>query len=159
MKYWCVAAVLALILSVPYTAFSHGVEVSDVTGLTGVRTVRFSYTDGTSMLFAKIKVFPPSAPDTTAQESIADRDGYFSFVPFENGDWRLEAADGMGHKGEIVLTVADGTAPEAAGMAAGMAAGSSNKLPRLIAIILGLSLILNVFAFYHFVLKDRIDAH
>lgn len=140
-----------MVLIVPYTAFAHGVEVSDVTGLPGVRTVRFSYTDGTSMLFAKIKVFPPSAPDAPAQESIADRDGYFSFVPFENGDWRLEAADGMGHKGDIVVTVADGAAPEAA--------GSSNKLPRLIAIILGLSLILNVFAFYHFVLKDRINAH
>ncbi|GHT98469.1 hypothetical protein FACS1894142_4830 [Spirochaetia bacterium] len=150
MKYLSVLAVpvLVLVLSLifPDTAFAHGVEVSDVTGQADVYTVRFSYTDGTSMLFAKIKVFPPSSPDAPAQESIADRDGYFSFVPFEAGDWRLVAEDGMGHRGEIIVTVDD--AAEAALPVQNTA--PSNKVSRSIAIVLGLSLLANIFALWYF---------
>ncbi|MDR0878406.1 MAG: hypothetical protein LBN21_10160 [Treponema sp.] len=146
MKYWCVLAVSALVLIFPNTAFPHGVEVSDVTGQGRVRTLRFSYTDGTSMLFAKIKVFPPSSSDAPAQESIADRDGYFSFVPFEGGDWRLTAEDGMGHRGEILITVDD----EAGTAFTVQNTVPSNKLSAPIAIVLGLSLILNVFALWYF---------
>ncbi|MDR1904379.1 MAG: hypothetical protein LBQ88_19110, partial [Treponema sp.] len=122
----------------------------------------FGYTDGESMLFAKVKVFPPSSPDAAAQESIADRDGYFSIVPFETGDWRLTAEDGMGHKGEIVITVSDETVPEGSAV---RNAAASHKLPTPVAITLGLSLILNIFAVYNFILKksagkkDGIHAH
>jgi hypothetical protein len=114
------------------------------------------------MLFAKVKVFPPSSPDAAAQESIADRDGYFSIVPFETGDWRLTAEDGMGHKGEIVITVSDETVPEGSAV---RNAAASHKLPTPVAITLGLSLILNIFAVYNFILKksagkkDGIHAH
>lgn len=135
-----------MVLIFPDTAFAHGVEVSDVTGQSDVHTVHFSYTDGTSMLFAKIRVFPPSSPDAPAQESIADRDGYFSFVPFEAGDWRLAAEDGMGHRGEIIVTVDD--AAEAALPPQNTA--PSNKLPKAIAIVLGLSLLANIFALWYF---------
>ncbi|GHV17930.1 hypothetical protein FACS189493_6480 [Spirochaetia bacterium] len=152
MKYLPVLAVsmLVFILSLifPDTAFAHGVEVSDVTGQADVHTVRFSYTDGTSMLFAKIKVFPPSSPDAPAQESIADLDGYFSFVPFEAGDWRLAAEDGMGHRGEIIVTV-DG-ATEAKTAVTAQNTTLSNKLPKAIAIVLGLSLLANIFALWYF---------
>jgi uncharacterized GH25 family protein len=160
MKHLFVVAVLVLIL--PAAVFAHGVEVFDETGKPDVHTVRFGYTDGESMLFAKVKVFPPSSPDAAAQESVADRYGYFSFVPFETGDWRLTAEDGMGHKGEIVITVSDETAPE--GIAVQNAA-ASHKLPTLVATALGLSLIINIFAFYNCVLKksagkkDGIHAH
>ncbi|GHU39722.1 hypothetical protein FACS1894190_05540 [Spirochaetia bacterium] len=151
MKYLSVLAVsvLVLVLSLifPDTAFAHGVEVSDVTGQADVHTVRFSYTDGTSMLFARIKVFPPSSPDATVQESIADRDGYFSFIPFEAGDWRLAAEDGMGHRGEIIVTV-DNAAAETAVPARNTA--PSNKLPKAIATVLGLSLLANIFALWYF---------
>ncbi|GHV88386.1 hypothetical protein AGMMS50267_07460 [Spirochaetia bacterium] len=152
MKYLSVLAVpvLASILFLifPGTAFAHGVEVSDVTGQAGVHTVRFSYTDGTSMLFAKVRVFPPSSPDAPAQESIADRDGYFSFIPFEAGDWRLAAEDGMGHRGEIIVTVDDAAEAETALPAQNTA--PSNKLPKAIAIVLGLSLLANIFALWYF---------
>jgi nickel transport protein len=147
MKHLFVCSLLTASLLLPAAAFAHGVDVSDVTGQAGVRTVRFGYTDGEFMLFAKVKVYPPSTPDATVQESMTDRDGYFSFVPFENGDWRLTAEDGMGHMGEIVVTVADGTTQEAASQTEN--AAPSNRLPRLIAIALGLSVIFNVFAFWY----------
>jgi uncharacterized GH25 family protein len=155
MKYLWVMAVLAVSFIFPDAAAAHGVEVSDVTGQPVVRTARFSYTDGTSMLFAKIKVFSPSSPDVPAQESVADRDGYFSFVPFENGDWRLTAEDGMGHRGEIVITATGETAALTAENAA-----PSNKLPAVIAMVLGISLMLNIFALWYFVgLRKKGSAH
>jgi nickel transport protein len=138
---------VALVL-LPAAVFAHGVEISDLTGQAGVRTLRFMYSDGEAMLFASVKVYPPSTPEATVQETMTDRDGYFSFVPFENGPWRLTVEDGMGHKGEIVIIVDDA----AETMAAAQNAVPSGKLPRPFAILLGLSIILNIFAFYNFVL-------
>ncbi|MDR1352830.1 MAG: hypothetical protein LBK05_06060 [Treponema sp.] len=160
MKYLFVFAVVSLLgLILPAAVFAHGVEVSGETGRPDVRTVRFMYTDGESMLFAKVKVFAPSSPAAAAQESIADRYGYFSFIPFEDGGWRLTAEDGMGHKGEIFITVAGGAAAETAGEG-GAAGGTSGGTPGRagngaslpLRLVLGISLILNIFAFYSFVL-------
>ncbi|MDR1575349.1 MAG: hypothetical protein LBS37_05020 [Treponema sp.] len=147
MKRLFVAAVLVLIL--PAAVFAHGVEISDVTGQQDVYTVKFSYTDGTPMLFAKVKVFPPSSPDAPAQESIADRNGYFSFVNDEPGEWRLAAEDGIGHRGEVMVTTAAVSGTEEAGEPAKKTGGQASLAMR---VILGLSLILNVFAVYNFVL-------
>lgn len=147
MKCLVVCSFLAAAVFFPAAVLAHGVDVSDVTGRTDVRTVKFGYTDGEPMLFAKVKVYSPSRPDVTVQESIADLNGYFSLIPFENGDWRLTAEDGMGHKGEIFITVAEDTAPGAAETA--RASASAGSLPMYIAIVLGLSLICNVFAFWY----------
>jgi nickel transport protein len=145
MKGLFVCSLLTAALFLPAAAFAHGVDISDVTGQAGARTLRFGYTDGESMLFASVKVYPPSTPGATVQESMTDRDGYFSFVPFEPGDWRLTAEDGMGHKGEIVITVSDDeTTTDTAQNAA-----PSGKLPTFIAAVLGLSLICNAFALWY----------
>jgi uncharacterized GH25 family protein len=141
MKHLLVMAVL--LLPPAAAAFAHGVEVSGETGRPDVHTVRFTYTDGESMLFAKVKVFPPSSPDAAAQESAADRYGYFSFVPFESGQWRLTAEDGMGHRGEIFVTAAGEAAAKPAD------AAPAGALPLPAAAALGLSLILNVFALWY----------
>ncbi|MHB9291622.1 nickel transport protein [Hollandina sp. SP2] len=153
MKY--LVAVAVLLLMIPAAVFAHGVEIFDVTGQQDVYTIKFSYTDGTPMLFAKVKVFPPSSPDAPAQESIADRNGYFSFINDEPGEWRLTAEDGMGHKGEIVVTtVGAGPGAEEAGKPAGEKTGEQASLATRL--ILGLSLILNVFALYSFILRGII---
>jgi hypothetical protein len=161
MKYLFAAAVLVLIL--PAAVFAHGVEISDVTGQEDIYTIRFSYTDGTPMLFAKVKVFPPSSPDAPAQETIADHNGYFSFVNDEPGEWRLTAEDGMGHKGEVMVTTAAAAVPGAA-EAAEPAPKTGGQASLAVRLILGLSLILNIFAFYDFILrgistKRRVHAH
>ena len=144
MKRLCVlCALLAAVF--PAAAFAHGVEISEATGQVALRTARFMYSTGEPMLFAKIRVFAPSRPDAPAQESIADRNGYFSFVPFESGEWRLTAEDGMGHKGDIIIAVADG--PETAASAPEAPAA---RVPGLVAGVLGLSLILNIFALWYF---------
>jgi hypothetical protein len=140
---------MILLFFPPAAVFPHGVEAADETGGPEVRTVRFTYTDGQSMLFAKVKVFPPSSPDAAAQESTADRYGYFSFVPFESGRWRLTAEDGMGHRGEIYIPAA-GAAGEDAEPAQG-AAATPPALPRPAAVALGLSILCNVFGLWYLI--------
>jgi hypothetical protein len=158
MKYLFVVAIL--VLSLPARIFAHGVEAAEVSGRPDIRTVRFGYTDGGPMLFARVKVFAPSSPDTPAQESVADRGGYFSFVNDEPGEWRLTAEDGMGHRGEIVVTTTAAALP--AGGEAGEPAKTGGPASLPLRLILGLSLILNIFAVYYFALtrfpKKR-DAH
>jgi nickel transport protein len=156
MKGLFLCALLAAAWIFPAAAFPHGVEISEATGQVALRTARFMYSTGEPMLFARVKVFAPSRPDAPAQESVADLNGYFSFVPFEDGDWRLTAEDGMGHKGEIIIAVAGGAETEALNEA------PSARLPPLIAGIVGLSLILNIFALWHFLglrKKGVVHAH
>jgi nickel transport protein len=146
---------------IPTAAFAHGVETAEVTGRVDLRTAQFLYSTGEPMLFAKIKVFAPSRPESPAQESAADINGYFSFVPFETGDWRLTAEDGMGHRGEIIIPVAgegEEDGPNNAG--AERNAAPSGRLPAPVAAALGLSLILNIFALWHFAgLRKKGAAH
>jgi nickel transport protein len=137
----------AALAALPAAAFAHGVDISEATGRVDLRTIHCLYSTGEPMLFAKIRVFTPSRPDAPAQESVADLNGYFSFAPFEAGDWRLIAEDGMGHRGEIIVAVDDGAAPGEAAVTGAAPA----KPPTLIAAALGLSLILNLFALWHFV--------
>jgi nickel transport protein len=156
MKALFFCALLAASWALPAAVFSHGVEIDDTTGAVALRTARFMYSTGEPMLFAKIKVYAPSRPDAPAQESVADLNGYFSFVPYEAGDWRLAAEDGMGHRGEIIITVADEAEPTGAEHNAAPAA----TLRTPVAALLGLSLILNIFALWHFAgLRKKRDAH
>ncbi|MDR3302266.1 MAG: hypothetical protein LBT01_07030 [Spirochaetaceae bacterium] len=147
------AAVLASVL--PPALFAHGVEVSRVSGATAFvpETVRFGYSTGEAMSFAIIRMYAPSKPEVETVQSITDRNGYFSFVPDEAGEWRITAEDGMGHKGALTVQVvqaADGSAPPNTGAADG---GTKTPLPLTLRILLGLSLILNIFAVYRFVLN------
>jgi len=153
-------AALALIMSALVCAdlFAHGVEPSDATSemSAGIKTVRFIYSTGDPMSYAKTRVYPPSSPDTEILQSLCDRNGYFSFVADEAGEWRVTVEDGMGHKGEI--TVMAGDASGAAGNGSSDAEQSDASaglkgLPLVLRCILGLSLILNVFAVWFIVVN------
>jgi hypothetical protein len=149
MKYMLV--LISIISVLPASAYAHGVEVFNETGNPGVQTIRFGYTDGEPMLFARVKVFSPSSPDALVQESIADRAGYFSFIPFEAGEWRLTAEDGMGHKGEIRVNVLmEGRFRSGSVQGGPPVSNSGGKPPLPLAALLGVSLLLNVFAAWYF---------
>lgn len=126
----------------PAFLLSHGVEVSEAEN--GAKVVRFSYTDNEPMMYAKIKLYPPSSPKIETVKSLTDKNGFFAFVPDEEGDWRVEAQDGMGHRGEIVINTLKTSAIDDKQNASASAA---------FRILLGLSLLLNIFAIYGFVLK------
>ena len=152
-------AIIAAAALFPAALFGHGVGVHEVSGETAgaVRTLRFMYSTGEPMMYAKIFLYPPSSPRTEVLQSIADRSGYFSFVPDEGGEWRISAEDGMGHKGEI--TVAAGAVENPGTAVTGNSSGKSGpvagKPPLPLAMALGLSLILNGFGIWYFAGKKR----
>jgi nickel transport protein len=143
---------MAAALLFPAGLAAHGVEVSLVTGETefGGETVRFMYSTGEEMSFAVIRVFAPSRPGVETLQSLTDRNGYFSFVPDEAGEWLVSAEDDMGHRGEIRINAG------ASGKAGAEVSGG--KAPLILRLILGLSLILNIFTVYRFVLGRRAPA-
>jgi hypothetical protein len=125
--------------------FAHGVEVTllDGRGPFPAQVVSFSYSTGEVMSFAVIKVFAPSAPRVETMQSITDRNGMFSFVPDEAGEWRITAEDGMGHKGEILVF-----AEEPGETSSPAAVPSSGKPPLSVSALLGVSLIGNMFTLF-----------
>ncbi|MFP3043263.1 DUF4198 domain-containing protein [Treponema primitia] len=156
----CVLFCLAALFVVPPNIFGHGVEIYDLTSEDrAVQTIRFQYSTGESMSFAKIKIFPPSTAKNNVESlvSISDRNGIFCFIPDEVGEWRVEIEDGMGHKGSIMINA--GPADQTPSSAPETAAG---KLPLPTGIILGLSIILNIFAICYFMGRVKtggVNAH
>jgi nickel transport protein len=146
LPFYAWAAVLFLL---PAALFGHGVEVYDTGAPAGLRTVQFRYSTGEPMMYAKIKLFPPSRPETEILQTVADRRGFFCFLPDEPGSWRVEAEDGMGHKGTITVSVAEGgegISPPAGRGASGGSGSAAGKPPLPWGIALGLSIICNIFS-------------
>lgn len=149
MKLPVVALLTALaMVFLPGNAYGHGVEVYDISAGSerAAGVVHFIYSTGEPMMYAKIKLYPPSRPEVESLQSITDRNGIFSFIPDEAGEWRIDAEDGMGHKGTITIN--------AAGPGAGAAEGTVSErgggtMPRPLGIVMGLSLILNIFSVWY----------
>jgi nickel transport protein len=135
-------AVVLAACAFPADLKAHGVEASNISAgaSKAAQTLRFNYTTGDPMMYATVKLYPPSAPDREILQSITDRQGVFSFMPDETGEWRISAEDGMGHKGEIMVSAADPA--ETSSPAAAPAPG---KPPLAVSALLGVSLTGNVF--------------
>jgi nickel transport protein len=109
----------------------------------------FYYSDGETMRFSEVLVFSPADAQTEFQNGRTDQNGRFVFCPDQNGTWRIEANDGMGHKAvksvEVLMQNKDGkNSPQNAG---GQNIHSGDA-PVLVKAVLGISLILNFcFAF------------
>ncbi|MDR1976256.1 MAG: DUF4198 domain-containing protein [Campylobacteraceae bacterium] len=129
---------VAIVFLLPTFAAAHGVEVSEVHP-SSLKTVRFTYSTNDPMAYAKIKVYPPSNSKVEAIKSFTDRNGYFAFLPDEEGEWKIEAADGMGHRGEISVNAAAQNIVETSNTAAA---------PVWLRFVLGLSLLFNTFLFF-----------
>lgn len=141
---YLLCAVLGAGIFLPGKIYAHGVEVYDVTGEPGgtAGIVYFKYSTGEPMMYAKVKLYPPSRPDVESLQSITDRNGYFPFVADEEGEWRIDAEDGMGHKGTITVNMA-GAAPAA------LVESGGPPVPRVLGIVLGPSLIVNIFSVWY----------
>jgi nickel transport protein len=130
----------------PALVFGHGVEVGDLSGdAAAVRYVRFMYSTGEPVSYARIKLYPPSTVGANVESlvSITDRNGIFCFVPDEEGDWRVDMEDGMGHKGSITVGGVSGVGAADAPPAPVKSEG--NRPPLAYNIVLGLSLLANIF--------------
>jgi nickel transport protein len=136
------AFLVAGLLSLAAALYAHGVETEALSAPASV--VRFWYSTGEAMAYADVRVYAPASPGAETIAGWTDRNGFFSFVPDESGGWRVEAEDGMGHKGEITVYAEKNENDDAKQSAGGG--------PLWLRSILGVSLILNIFAVYRFAL-------
>jgi nickel transport protein len=133
-------------LSLALGLYAHGVEAEP--SFAPASVVRFWYSTGEPMAYADVKVFAPASPAVETIAGWTDRNGCFSFVPDEAGEWRVEAEDGLGHRGVIAINAEKDSS---GGTEKNSASGGGG--PLWLRVILGLSLILNIFAAYNFVLR------
>jgi nickel transport protein len=138
----------------PASLYAHGVEISDITAEAQgrVKVIYFGYSTGDPMMFAKVKGYPPSSPDTEVFQMSADNNGVFAWLPNEEGEWRLACEDGMGHKGEMYVDVAGGFDTGRANHAPTQPPG---EVPRVATIIMGLSILCKVFALWYVAAQRR----
>lgn len=144
-RFFCVVFLLTHLLPLPLLA--HGAEAFEVSR-ENVKIVRFAYSTNDPMAYAKVKVYPPSNPNVETIKSFTDRNGYFAFLPDEDGKWIVEAFDGMGHTAKIAVNPLE--VSQSGVEDKNIAASKTFK------IILALSLMLNIYALYELVSKNFI---
>ena len=141
------------VLFIPY-AGAHGTGHRVIRD-EGTITVKSFYSDHEPMAYAKTMVYGPSDGKVEFQNGRTDRNGRFAFFPDEEGTWRIEVNDGMGHlmKADIDVTDPDSSGPlpgESVEKDGAMPAGGATPLKAAF----GLSLIANI-ALASWILKAK----
>ncbi len=63
----------------------------------GALAVESFYSDREPMSYAEVKLYGPSDAVIEYQNGRTDKNGRFAFLPDQEGTWRIEVGDGMGH--------------------------------------------------------------
>ena len=100
--------VIGLLLLSAAGAGAHGLTVDTVAGGVGIQA---AYGDGSPMAVAGVTVYAPLETNTVFQHGMTDRFGRFAFIPNTSGVWRVEVADGMGHRAEHPIPISDRATP------------------------------------------------
>ncbi|MBL6946237.1 MAG: hypothetical protein ISR47_06350 [Rhodospirillales bacterium] len=129
--------VLAAATGTPAQAHGTGWARENVDGAVGLR---FAYTDGARMPFAKVTIIGPDG--LVFQQARADREGRFFFMPTKAGDWLVRADDGTGHAVSAKI-VHGGSGPTASWDGSAITKALAAVF-RPVGIILGLSLMANL---------------
>ena len=74
--------------------------------------VEISYSDGTPMSYARVKVYF-DREKIPFQTGVTDRNGRFLFAPDRPGVYRVIVEDGEGHRLEMELKTGEGNLPQA----------------------------------------------
>lgn len=117
---------------------AHGLEYT-VSETSGKPTVDFHYSDGSPVSYTEVKIWSPDNDSIEFQNGRTDKNGRFSFVPDQDGLWRITTNDEMGHAAtveHIVITTASGTK--------GIVHSPAEKKNKTLFAVLGCSLIMNV---------------
>ncbi|MFO7600473.1 MAG: hypothetical protein R6X27_11790 [Candidatus Desulfacyla sp.] len=156
-SYWLLPLVAFILLRAPVDADAHGTDYSLVERAT-LSAVAFYYSDGDPMAYAEVLVFSPQDPKVEHQNGRTDRHGKFAFCPDTPGTWRIIANDGMGHLCQATVEVS----PESLAGKSDTPQGETEiahpvQGSKILRIIAGLSLILNL-AFAAYFLLQRSHA-
>ena len=122
--------------------------------------VEFIYNDNQPMRFAEVLVFSPADNEIEHQNGRTDMNGRFAFYPDASGKWRIQADDGTGHMERVSIEITEAEEEAETRRAVydrSEASGHRHgNLSRLWTIVLGLSLIANLFmGFYLLRLNNR----
>jgi len=149
-----VAMVFLLAFSV-IPASAHGTDCRIIEKAKAI-TFEFFYDDREPMQYSEVLVFSPHDDKVEYQNGRTDSKGRFSFFPEAPGTWRIEASDGMGHMAKGTVDVA----AEADSQTEPFTKNRKNEgifsgnISKSVKIILGLSLILNIWMIF-FSLRTR----
>ncbi len=106
----------------------------------------FEYSEGEPAAYAAVSVFSPSDEKFEYQKARSDQNGYFAFRPNEAGSWKIVLDDAQGHQSQVAVEVpADFFKSEKNAEFAIDVSEHAAKGPTPINIILGLSVLLNLF--------------
>jgi len=129
----------------PEGAAAHGTDYR-VIEEAPVIAAEFFYSDKKPMRYAEVLVFSPENDEVEYQNGRTDQNGRFAFYPESSGKWRIKVNDGMGHavRAEVPVDFPETGTGAIKGLADKnhSAAGGASKW---IKIILGLSIVLNLF--------------
>ncbi|MFO8111971.1 MAG: hypothetical protein R6T92_05620 [Desulfosalsimonadaceae bacterium] len=145
----------------PQTAAGHGTDYRILDSKAAI-AMEFFYSDNQPMRYAEVLVFSPETEDFEYQNGRTDMNGRFVFYPDAPGKWGIHADDGTGHLERVSVEIAGGEDGDAGwgGVADRSEAHGHdhehNNVPRLWGVLLGISLIGNLFlGFYMLKAKKR----
>lgn len=136
-------------------AWAHGVSYT-LTEPEQVISFEGRFSSGDPIAYGEVFVYSPQDAKIEYQNGRTDRRGRFSFVPDEPGKWHVVVNAGLGHRLAFDVDVAksetqdQAATPEKTGVE--KSGGSS---PTTLAMILGISLILNIFLIPRLVLRKK----
>jgi nickel transport protein len=138
-------------------AWAHGTNYNILDSASAI-VVEFVYSDNQPIRYAEVLVFSPENEKIEYQNGRTDMNGRFAFFPQAPGEWRIQADDGTGHLQRVTVQIApdDGGEANSKSISGHFNAESGDDhhhhgLPRTWGIILGISLIANIFlGFYIF---------
>lgn len=135
---------LCLVLSAVTLAQAHAVRGTVLTA-NNVQAVVFRYSDGEPAAYAAVEIYSPDDAKVEYQGGRTDAAGVFAFVPDKNGAWTAVMTDGMGHKTTHAVNVTlaasvPSVQPDPA------QTGGLETMSTLVRAVLGVSLLLNLFA-------------
>ncbi len=152
---WLWIVLFSLSLS-PDPAAAHGTDYR-ILDSKGAVVVEFIYDDNQPMRYAEVLVYSPDDDDIEYQNGRTDNNGRFAFYPDAPGRWRIQADDGTGHLERVSIELAaDNTDEEGVTSASERTTDHGhghhhNGLPRIWGVLLGISLIVNLFfGLYYF---------
>ena len=152
-----IAPVLLLLGFVPQHASAHGTNYRILDSGPAI-VVEFIYADNQPMRYAEVLVYSPEETRVEYQNGRTDMNGRFAFFPQAPGEWRIQADDGTGHLERVAIEITPGDNTngwEGIQDRAETSTHHHDHLPRTWGIILGISLILNVFMGFYLVKTRR----
>ena len=146
---FCLFAWLLLSLH-PVNLSAHGVDYRIAEEKKTIVVETF-YSTGEPMSYAEVLVFSPQDQKVEYQNGRTDKNGTFAFCPDTEGEWRIEISDGTGHKIDAMIQAGSPRSGKAySGTPGDVEQKRKAQRSRIIEIVAGLSVIINLFAGLYF---------